>query len=106
VEQALAALGQGFLAHSENAGLRESLHTGALTTEDYFNQLLRLVYRLIFLLTVEERNLLHSSETSDKARTLYAHLQHGLGFWAVPHAGGHGDGWSPSGRQRLQRPGQ
>ena len=72
VEEALAALGQGFLAHPENGELREALHGGALTTTDYFNQLLRLVYRLIFLLTVEERSLLHPDTTSDAAKTLYA----------------------------------
>ena len=37
----------------------------------YFQQLLRLVYRLIFLLTVEERGLLHATESSDVARHLY-----------------------------------
>src|SRR5262249_3341603 len=39
---------------------------------DYFNQLLRLVYRLIFLLTVEERELLHPDGAQGEARTLYA----------------------------------
>jgi hypothetical protein len=72
VEEALAALGQGFLAHPENQAMRASLQKGALPTRDYFTQLLRLVYRLIFLLTVEERGLLHPSEASDAARTLYA----------------------------------
>ena len=72
VEDALLALGQGFLAHPENAALRASLVDGSLATKDYFNQLLRLVYRLIFLLTVEERGLLHPDDTSEAARRLYA----------------------------------
>jgi hypothetical protein len=72
VEEALLALGQGFLAHPENAALRASLVDGSLATKDYFNQLLRLVYRLIFLLTVEERGLLHPEDTSEAARRLYA----------------------------------
>lgn len=59
VEDALIALGQGFLAHPDNQALRAALQSGALSTKDYFNQLLRLVYRLIFLLTVEERGVLH-----------------------------------------------
>ncbi len=59
VEEALAALGQGFLAHPDNHALRSALQDGTLSTRDYFNQLLRLVYRVIFLLTVEERGLLH-----------------------------------------------
>lgn len=72
VEEALIALGQGFLAHPENQPLRAALQNGSLTTRDYFAQLLRLVYRLIFLLTVEERNLLHTIDTSENTRKLYA----------------------------------
>lgn len=72
VEEALAALGQGFLSHAENQALRTDLQSGALTIKDYFNQLLRLVYRLIFLLTVEERGLLHPDSTSADSKALYA----------------------------------
>lgn len=72
VEEALVALGQGFLWHAENAGLRAKLQNGTLPVKDYFNQLLRLVYRLIFLLTVEERGLLHPDGASDATKALYA----------------------------------
>jgi hypothetical protein len=72
VEEALTALGQGFLSHTDNQPLRSALQDGSLSTRDYFSQLLRLVYRLIFLLTVEERNLLHPEGTRDAARALYA----------------------------------
>lgn len=72
VEEALVALGQGFLSHPENAALRAELQNGTLPVKDYFNQLLRLVYRLIFLLTVEERGLLHPDGTSDATKALYA----------------------------------
>jgi len=71
VEEALVALGQGFLSHAENQTLRADLQNGTLPVKDYFNQLLRLVYRLIFLLTVEERGLLHPDGTSDAAKALY-----------------------------------
>ena len=70
--QALQILGQGFLSHAANRKLRSALHAGELTKEGYFGQLLRLVYRLVFLLTVEERNLLHPRDASDPARRLYA----------------------------------
>ena len=70
--QALRILGQGFLFHAANRKLRSALHAGELTKEDYFGQLLRLVYRLVFLLTVEERNLLHPRDASAPARRLYA----------------------------------
>jgi hypothetical protein len=72
VEDALAALGQGFLSHAENQTLRADLQSGALAVKDYFNQLLRLVYRLIFLLTVEERGLLYADGTSEDSKALYA----------------------------------
>ncbi|WP_434480824.1 Eco57I restriction-modification methylase domain-containing protein [Gemmatimonas sp.] len=71
VEDALRALGQGFLAHPENGALREALATGALAPTDYFNELLRLVYRMIFLLTVEERGILHQTDADPDAVTLY-----------------------------------
>ncbi len=72
VEESLGALGHGFIAHSENGALRGALQDGSLTSADFFNQLLRLVYRLIFLLTVEERGLLHPDGTPENARELYA----------------------------------
>lgn len=72
VEDALIALGQGFLAHPDNQALRAALQSGALSTKDYQNQLLRLVYRLIFLLTVEERGVLHPDGADEKAKSLYA----------------------------------
>src|SRR5262249_49546337 len=49
-----------------------ALQDGSLSTKAYFNQLLRLVYRLIFLLTVEERGFLHPNATPDTAKRLYA----------------------------------
>lgn len=72
VEEALGALGQGFVSHPDNGALRAALQSGALTDRDLFNQLLRLVYRLIFLLTVEERGLLHPDGATEAARALYA----------------------------------
>jgi hypothetical protein len=71
-EEALIALGQGFLAHPDNPALRTALQNGSLSTTAYFQELLRLVYRLIFLLTVEERGLLHPTSSPEPARLLYA----------------------------------
>ncbi len=69
---ALEVLGEGFLSHPANQELRSTLRDGTLTTEGFFGQLLRLVYRLVFLLTVEERGLLHSNHASKSVRALYA----------------------------------
>jgi hypothetical protein len=72
VEAALLSLGNGFLSYSNNAALREKLHSGALPLPEFFSQLLRLVYRLIFLLAAEDRNLLHPPDTEPAPRKLYA----------------------------------
>ncbi|MCC6528846.1 MAG: N-6 DNA methylase [Pseudomonadales bacterium] len=71
VERAILELGQGFLAEPANTELRAALITGQLTPAGYFQQLLRLVYRLIFLLTVEERGLLHPPASDPAAQRLY-----------------------------------
>ena len=70
VEAALLALGQGFVA--DNPELRARLVGGQLALQDYFAQLLRLVYRLIFLAVAEERGLLHAPDAPVAARRLYA----------------------------------
>lgn len=64
VTQALLILGQGFLTHPDNTALRQRLHDGTLTKEDYFQQLLRLIYRSLFLFCAEERDLLHTPAPS------------------------------------------
>jgi hypothetical protein len=72
-EAAVLALGNGFLSHGSNAALREKLQSGTLRLPDFFSQLLRLVYRLIFLLAAEDRELLHPADTTVGARKLYSH---------------------------------
>jgi hypothetical protein len=72
VEAALISLGNGFLSHVDNGALREKLGSGALPLPDFFGQLLRLVYRLIFLFAAEDRNLLHPPDAAPAARRLYA----------------------------------
>lgn len=70
-EDALLLLGQGFLTHPSNQALRKSLHDGTLKKKVYFGELLRLVYRLIFLLTIEERGLLHPKGTPKDIQERY-----------------------------------
>jgi hypothetical protein len=59
VAQALRALGTGFLSHPANSSLREQLQNSeraqGMSRQAFFEELLRLVYRLIFLATVEDR---------------------------------------------------
>ncbi|MYH62087.1 MAG: hypothetical protein F4148_10100 [Caldilineaceae bacterium SB0675_bin_29] len=72
VTESLRQLGNGIVQHQDSKDLRAALDKGALSREQYFQQLLRLVYRLIFLFSTEERNLLHSPEATEEQRKVYA----------------------------------
>ncbi|GCL38349.1 putative type II DNA modification enzyme [Sphaerospermopsis reniformis] len=69
VEKALIQLGNGFLQHRDSENLRQKLATGnGLNEIGYYRQLLRLIYRLLFLMVAESRNLLLIGEDPEKAR--------------------------------------
>ena len=72
VTEALRQLGNGLLQHPDNDGLRSALREGTLTPDAFFEQLLRLVYRMLFLFTAEERDLLHAPDATDEQRAVYA----------------------------------
>jgi hypothetical protein len=61
VEAALLELGQGFIENPANGALRQALSEGTLSGHAYFEQLLRVVYRLIFMFAAEDRGLLASA---------------------------------------------
>lgn len=79
VEKALQIMGEGFTSHLHNTELRDALRSGALPLSDFHGQLLRVVYRLIFLFVAEDRlldgqPLLHppdDSEAGHEARERY-----------------------------------
>ena len=68
VDQALRTLGTGFLAHPDSAKLREAFQTRRIDEAEYYRQLLRLVYRLLFLMVAEERRLLLVPDHENAAR--------------------------------------
>ena len=68
VEKALVLLGTGFLQHPNNGQLRQSFESGELADTVYYRQLLLLIYRLLFLMVAEARNLLLTDEDPEKAR--------------------------------------
>jgi hypothetical protein len=76
VEDAIKALGRGFLAHQANAALRQKLRDGGqqggLDTQDYYRQILRLVYRLLFLFVAEDRGLLLLPSADERTRKQFA----------------------------------
>lgn len=74
VERAIQILGEGFTSHSKNPALRAALRSSQLPLADFHGQLLRVVYRLIFLFVAEDRTLegqtlLHPYDGSDEALT-------------------------------------
>ena len=73
VQSALESLGWGFLNHPANGALREALQSGGLSRQQFHEQLLRLVYRFLFLFTAEDRDLLFPREVdkADPRRRIY-----------------------------------
>ena len=96
VEQAIVCLGNGVLAHPANAALRGRLRSSELTADDLQRQLLRIVYRMLFLFVAESRDLLSDPDASDKARDTYRRFysMDRLRWLANKRRGGtHGDLW-------------
>src|SRR5690606_36278959 len=98
VERALATLGTGFLAHPANDALRSRFREGQLDAQGYYRQLLRVVYRLLFLFVAEDRDLLllPPGETKPDARERYERFYstQRLRRLARQHPGGkHPDLW-------------
>lgn len=60
VKSSLIALGNGLLKHPENDDLREKIASGRPDAREFYHQLLRLIYRLLFLMVTEERDLIFS----------------------------------------------
>lgn len=68
VTRALIHLGQGFLKSSGegNRKLIEALRSGELTPMAYYQEILRLIYRFLFLYTIEERGFLHPGDSRNR----------------------------------------
>ncbi len=59
VEYAISTFANGFLKHPDNEALRAALQAGTLRADGLYDELLRLIYRLLFLMVTEERNLIY-----------------------------------------------
>jgi hypothetical protein len=71
VEKAIEALGDGFLSHPDNKPLADAVRDGKLDKQELFQEVLRVVYRIIFVLVAEERDALHAPIATDASRELY-----------------------------------
>lgn len=100
MEKAISDLGTGLLSHPANRTLREALRKGradgGIDTEDFYHELLRLAYRLIFLFVAEDRDVLLDPKTDATARQRYTEHYSTRRFRELAQnirGGGHGDLW-------------
>ena len=71
VEQAIRDFANGFLANRANEELHNAIKDGSLTPEIYYQYLLRLIYRLLFLLVIEDRDLVFPPSAPREQRDIY-----------------------------------
>lgn len=62
VEESLKLLAGAFLQHPKNTELCESWRAGRFTASQFYQQLLRLIYRMLFLMVAEERQLISTNK--------------------------------------------
>jgi methylase of polypeptide subunit release factors len=74
VENSIKELANGFLRNPNNQELRESVLNHQVSSKEYYLYTLRLVYRVLFLLVIEERKLIYPEkrgEELDTKRSIY-----------------------------------
>jgi hypothetical protein len=113
VEAAIRAFGTGFLNHPANNALHDAVVNGGLRPSEYYNNLLRLIYRLLFLMVIEERDLVfpppprRSSGTSTASITACSGCGSSQSIVTLPIIAGMTCGWRccpPSGSSRPTGP--
>lgn len=62
VENALKRFGNGFLYHPKNSSFRAKVSQKEIEPFEYYQQLLRLIYRFLFLMVSEERGLISDNK--------------------------------------------
>lgn len=96
VVQALNHLGPGFVSHRANSALSEALRSGTLASNDFKRQLLRLIYRFVFLFVAEDRGALFAPAATPAARERFASSYSTARLRRLARRYGgtaHGDGW-------------
>jgi hypothetical protein len=68
VEYAIKELANGFLKHPANEALRINVQAGIITPAEFYLQSLRLVYRILFLLVIEDRGLVYPDKLDEATR--------------------------------------
>jgi hypothetical protein len=68
VKGAIKNLANGFINHPDNAALREDVAAGNINTDEYYRHQLRIIYRLLFLFVIEERNLVYADSKTPETK--------------------------------------
>jgi len=71
VENSIKSLAEGFLNHPANNDLREAIESGRLPHFIFYQYHLRLIYRLLFLMVIEERNIIYPSNADQRKVRIY-----------------------------------
>ncbi|MHB8880001.1 MAG: Eco57I restriction-modification methylase domain-containing protein [Thermodesulfovibrionales bacterium] len=71
VENSIKSLAEGFLNHSANNELREAIESDRLPHFTFYQYHLRLIYRLLFLMVIEERNIIYPSNADQRKVRIY-----------------------------------
>jgi methylase of polypeptide subunit release factors len=71
VKESILLFADGFLNHPKNDALRQPAATDVEFPAHLYQQLLRLVYRLLFLMVIEERDLVYAAGADKRKRNLY-----------------------------------
>jgi hypothetical protein len=68
VKETIKTLANGFINHPDNAELRTIVQNSELNLAEYYRQQLRIIYRLLFLFVIEERNLVYAESKTPETR--------------------------------------
>jgi len=71
VEKTILSFANGFLSNTKNAALLEAITSGQIKPAEYYHYLLRLIYRILFLMVIEERNLVYPQSPIAPKRGIY-----------------------------------
>lgn len=68
VESSIKTLANGFLLNRSNEALTQQLEDKSLKADDYYMYQLRLIYRVLFLIVLEERQLIYPEELDEEGQ--------------------------------------
>lgn len=71
VKESIEIFAEGFLKNSDNIELREKINSGEIDNQKFYADLLHLIYRILFLMVIEERDLVYPQNSDRKKKDIY-----------------------------------